>query len=795
MGRNTLNGMKAMSNSNEEPDQRPMANSGGDEENRNELSPDNEHFAPREAETESSAGSKFGQTLESKFAARRRKKLEEIAATAATKAEDLNTESEFEAARKALDPQPGFAATTGFSQTSSGSEPTDQQTEIAKRFLTKLNKKLGREAPAGETSAPEARQEPRQTGGKPDMNHPTGGQFGRELDYGASARARSMGEPATPEQTESAINQAQAQESQADSFAHRQFKPRKDLSSYKSGLSTSSAARLPEPDTNPGEISEAPINRGDTGSGSAAYEYGAGKPTELGKVPKSALDAIPTPKVTSNRLEPVQNKAETEPVTKARRSALDSIPTPKAPTADQIARSSQLQQTQKSDVGWNAVPDEDTPKAVTKKPVASPQQRSKEKESPPPFERPKPYKGREEEPQIPKNRWGQLPDGPAGRSVWADQLGINKPQSASRSLSANVGRRLKRVMSSDIFNVRELYSLRGVAALFVFAAQAQVFAAHEKPVYPLSIVGAQIFFVMSGFVITRWLLVNETGWIRRDLMEFYARRVLRIFPMYYLALAVLYFMGHLPYAESFFCGLFNLKLYDLGAAKSLGALAQYWPLSVELQFYALFPVVLLLTPQRFRMALVLLLTGTTVTLTYLSLQQTPNAQDFMLLPICGQFIMFGALAAYFDVKSDMALSFNASLCTIIGLTAVIGLNAFEFYHPPADITRALWKDHSVLFAISLAILMFGLWRTNNEWLKALCANDVLAYMGKISYGFYLLLPVVFFLLPSLDTVVPLLTKVHPLISCFVLTFLAAVVSWHYLQVPINNMREQLPIAK
>ncbi|MFX5547104.1 acyltransferase family protein, partial [Acinetobacter baumannii] len=83
-------------------------------------------------------------------------------------------------------------------------------------------------------------------------------------------------------------------------------------------------------------------------------------------------------------------------------------------------------------------------------------------------------------------------------------------------------------------------------------------------------------------------------------MEFYARRVLRIFPMYYLILGVLMLMNHLPYAESFFCGLFNLKLVDLPAAsKSVGALVQYWPLSVEMQFYVLYPLLLLLTPQRF----------------------------------------------------------------------------------------------------------------------------------------------------------------------------------------------------
>lgn len=459
-----------------------------------------------------------------------------------------------------------------------------------------------------------------------------------------------------------------------------------------------------------------------------------------------------------------------------------------------------------SDVGWQSVPkDESKPKggafaaarrSQTLGPVEIAAAKKKEEEfRAAQVEKPKPFRGREEESHLPKNRWGQVPDNATARSVWADQLGITKP-APPRGPSASLRGRLKRVMSADIFNVRELYSLRGIACLIVFIAQAQLFAAHAKPGYPINVVGAQIFFVMSGFVITRWLMVNETGSLQRTLGEFYARRALRIFPMYYLVLVVLMATGHLANSESFFCGLFNLQAFQ--STKAAPQLLQYWTLCVEMQFYVLFPILLMITPQRFRMAMVILLTGASVACTYMSAQQTPHAQDWLLLPISGQYIMWGCLAGYMDVKSDIALSLNASACVLLGIASQAALHTWLLMYSnvqPGDMSDLLWKGLSTVNAISIAVLIFGLWRTSNAWLRGLCANDVLVYFGKISYGFYLLLPLCFFMQPSIIAVMPILTKVPPIVTSFVITFIMAVVTFHYLQSPINNVREHLPIAR
>ncbi len=582
---------------------------------------------------------------------------------------------------------------------------------------------------------------------------------------------------------------ASASPSQTDSTTRAGFKPRKDLSSYRSfdsGRGSSSAL------SGPGGSADAKLFGG---MSSAPEDAPSGEP-QTPEERKKALDAIGYKRGTE-----LPPEVSGGPAPSAQPVKNDQF---KPPTISQPSSGSS--QVASSDVGWQSVPkDESKPKgggfaaarrSQTLGPVEVAAAKKKEEEfRAAQVEKPKPYRGREEDTHLPKNRWGQVPDNATARSVWADQLGITKP-APPRGPSASLRGRLKRVMSADIFNVRELYSLRGIACLVVFIAQAQIFAAHAKPGYPINMIGAQIFFVMSGFVITRWLLVNEAGSLKRTLGEFYARRALRIFPMYYLVLVVLMLTGHLANAESFFCGLFNYQA--LQGAKVAPQLLQYWTLCVEMQFYMLFPLLLMVTPQRARMFLVILLTAGSTAFTYISAQQTPHAQDWLLLPISGQYILWGCLAAYMDVKSDIALSLNASGCVLIGIASQVALHIWLLMYsnvPTNDISDMLWKGLSTVNAISIAILIFGLWRTSNAWLRGLCANDVLVYFGKISYGFYILLPLCFLMQPSIIAVMPMLAKVPPILTSFVITFVMAVVTYHYLQSPVNSVREHLPIAR
>jgi peptidoglycan/LPS O-acetylase OafA/YrhL len=412
------------------------------------------------------------------------------------------------------------------------------------------------------------------------------------------------------------------------------------------------------------------------------------------------------------------------------------------------------------------------------------------------LDRAAPFKGRQSQDQGPIQRWGHETEFGKSGSVWAEQLGVIKTAPPARASSSSVARNLRRIMSSGIFNVRELYSLRGLACLCVFLAQAQLFVGHAEPssILPLATIGAQLFFVMSGFFITRTLMVHEVGSLKEDLGNFYAHRALRILPPYFVTLAVLLAWNHLPFAESFFACLFNYKLFELNRSM-IGAISQYWTLCIEVQFYLLFPLLLMATPQRLRLTMLTCLTFLSVLATYTSAHTRVGSPDYLLLPICGQFLMIGAIVGYIDSKSEIALRVSGTKFFLTGLALQIGLQVYEVWsHAKLGYwPEILWKDHATVSAISFALIIVGLWRSSSPVLKSLFTTEVLVYFGKISFGFYLMMPVAFILQPAISALDPRIAHVHPIAISFFIASVLAIIGWHYLQLPILNMRGNLPL--
>ena len=150
----------------------------------------------------------------------------------------------------------------------------------------------------------------------------------------------------------------------------------------------------------------------------------------------------------------------------------------------------------------------------------------------------------------------------------------------------------------------DIEGLRAVAVLIVVLFHAQV------PGFEGGFVGVDVFFVLSGFLIT-WLLVNEaeqTG--RVDLRTFYARRARRLLPAMALVLlvtlaatAILYapseqrtlaqsWAATSLYASNAYFAWMSLSYHGAGA--SVNPLLHTWSLSVEEQFYLVWPWLVIL---------------------------------------------------------------------------------------------------------------------------------------------------------------------------------------------------------
>ncbi|TCP39567.1 acyltransferase family protein [Rhodovulum marinum] len=114
-------------------------------------------------------------------------------------------------------------------------------------------------------------------------------------------------------------------------------------------------------------------------------------------------------------------------------------------------------------------------------------------------------------------------------------------------------------------------------------------------------VGVDFFFVLSGFLITTLLLREEAAKGRFSLRGFYWRRILRIVPLYFfvISLAAFYAIGIKGYTEQIeILPYYYLFLSNFLSAEHIGFLAPTWSLSVEEQYYLIWPTLLLFLPRR-----------------------------------------------------------------------------------------------------------------------------------------------------------------------------------------------------
>jgi len=152
--------------------------------------------------------------------------------------------------------------------------------------------------------------------------------------------------------------------------------------------------------------------------------------------------------------------------------------------------------------------------------------------------------------------------------------------------------------------IRSLDGLRAIAVFLVIVSHA-----HWLQV---GWVGVQIFFVLSGFLITGILLRDKERQtkMRSFLGRFYRRRALRIFPLYFFVLVIMAFINAGIGLNGFVDSVPYLITYTYNwglAASDSRFFMHLWSLSVEEQFYLVWPLLIWSLPRRYFMGLVIVL--------------------------------------------------------------------------------------------------------------------------------------------------------------------------------------------
>lgn len=252
--------------------------------------------------------------------------------------------------------------------------------------------------------------------------------------------------------------------------------------------------------------------------------------------------------------------------------------------------------------------------------------------------------------------------------------------------------------------------------------------------------GVQTFFVISGFLITLLLLkeLNATGTIR--LGRFYFRRALRIFPPFYAFLAVslaLTLAGVFAGEMRAFIVAATYTTNYLGGGSDL--LAHTWSLSLEEQFYLLWPAALLLlgTRKSIKLAIWLILLSPLSRIVTYYLAPNHRALVGGMLHSGLDSIMFGCLLAllwdnsrFNQFVQPLARGWVAALSSlfVLVLSPALQLHFRGSYSLVIGFT---------LNAICISQILIYVVRLPNSTLGRVLNTRVLRHLGVISYGLYL----------------------------------------------------------
>lgn len=356
-----------------------------------------------------------------------------------------------------------------------------------------------------------------------------------------------------------------------------------------------------------------------------------------------------------------------------------------------------------------------------------------------------------------------------------------------------------------IHHIEQIKSIRNFNSLF-----------YNPWIMGLGPSSVSLFFTLSGFLITYLLLVERQRTGSIDVSSFYMRRILRIWPLYYLILVWAFFLlprihlgdydQQLPahYYSKLLLFIFMLPNVALVLYSPVSGAAQAWSIGVEEQFYLIWPQVIKRLGSGLLAALVLIVIGKLLLLQGLSGivghgQELGLSDTFLhrvgLVTQCLAItqienMSMGAIAAYLYFQGRIQrLSFLLSGAARIMTTALIFLL----------IRYRGFFLHTVVEAATFAILITQMVCSPEFWRSV--ESRTLWHLGNLSYSIYMfhVTPLLFVMyvltkFPALaSNALVLNILLYPLTFAFTLAL--SHLSFVYFELPFLRLKKNFTVVK
>lgn len=331
-------------------------------------------------------------------------------------------------------------------------------------------------------------------------------------------------------------------------------------------------------------------------------------------------------------------------------------------------------------------------------------------------------------------------------------------------------------------------------------------------IFSIGDLGLYFFYVLSGFLITYLLIEEKNRKGKVSIRKFYWRRVLRIWPLYYLIVILGFFV--LPHFSALNIGYLmpdftnhfatNLWLYLLilpnvafSFFTAVPHIGQMWSVGVEEQFYLFWPWLIKYSKNILRTLVSIFLGIIVFKVVYLFL---PNSiqQHSLYLPIKRflamskmELMAVGGIGAYFlYVKNELFL----------GLIFNKWMQVFSYLLPPflIFITPSFLQDGvHILYSVFFLIIIMNIGANPNSFVKL--DNKFFDYFGKITYGIYLyhlmIIPICLLIVQSIFPEMTIAANIALYILVIVSTLGVAALSFRYFEKPFINYKKKFEVIK
>lgn len=357
-------------------------------------------------------------------------------------------------------------------------------------------------------------------------------------------------------------------------------------------------------------------------------------------------------------------------------------------------------------------------------------------------------------------------------------------------------------------HIPALDGVRGIAVLLVMLGHFLIREWWADPQWYALLqggwLGVDLFFVLSGFLITGILL--DTKGRSNYWSNFYRRRILRIFPLYYTVVIITWFSTYFienqrPAGYDSFWWFFGFAPNIAIALKNewswhshIFNLNHLWSLAVEEQFYIFWPLIVRFVPIRYLLALCALLVYFSTGLRHWTddLMHTSMSRASYVLPYCrmdglaaGSF-----LAIFFRLQLQHFIPFDKWIVRIL------------FCWMGYRIGDGLWNGNTQYLATLTALffasfLYLALNQNPGARVRRLCENAFLRHLGKFSYGLYIFHQMFEYFWHDLfrDTLLesglgPVWSQILYIPLAFAGTYLLARISWVVLEQPFLRLKQK-----